>query len=518
MATWYVSSTQWTAVAVWQPSHSYSVGDICRQTAGIGTLPRGNERVFRCTVAGTSGGVGYEPTWVLTAGATTSDNTVTWTEITGQSTYGWFAPHASLWQAIQSGWASGDSTIYVGHDHDYSWAVTKTYAWPGTASAPTKVLCVNTSTGALATTAVEDLTGGGTVSLCTANQTDGQDAHVYQYGITWETGSSGSIYLSAYREQSYTVYESCTVMPKGAAYPIYVNESYGAEGQHCELRNCTLTASSQNYLFRVLGGTFRMIGGSIAGTAPTSMISHYGGYRSDSRFKGVDLSLITSSQYLVVGTNNVSAYALFENCKFGSGFDPANDAVNGAIPAPGCLVVELINCDSGDTNYRYFRQSYEGIIQHEATIVRTGGATDGTTTIARKMVSAANVKWFMPLELHELVVWNETVGSAVTVTVHCVTDGVTLTDTEAWIEVEYLGTSGSTKSTIDVSDRAADILATPADQATSTETWTTTGLSSPVYQKFSASVTPQEKGPIRVRVCLAKASTTVYVCPKVEVS
>ena len=97
-------------------------------------------------------------------------------------------------------------------------------------------------------------------------------------------------------------------------------------------------------------------------------------------------------------------------------------------------------------------------------------------------------------------------------------DSVTnLQDDEVWLETEYLGTSGFPLSLF-ANDRAADILATPADQAASTETWTTTGLTNPNRQKLVTTQTPQEKGYYRCRVGLAKASYTVYACPKLSIS
>jgi len=61
------------AKSVWTASTSFSVGDIVVPVNFVST-----NKIFRCTTAGTSGS--GEPTWVTTAGATTSDNTVTWTE------------------------------------------------------------------------------------------------------------------------------------------------------------------------------------------------------------------------------------------------------------------------------------------------------------------------------------------------------------------------------------------------------------------------------------------------------
>lgn len=77
---WYISSAAWTAASAWTATHSYTAGTLVRQSA---TPTVGNERIFACTVAGTSGG--SEPTWVVTKGAKTTDNTVTWIEVTGQA-------------------------------------------------------------------------------------------------------------------------------------------------------------------------------------------------------------------------------------------------------------------------------------------------------------------------------------------------------------------------------------------------------------------------------------------------
>jgi hypothetical protein len=226
----------------------------------------------------------------------------------------------------------------------------------------------------------------------------------------------------------------------------------------------------------------------------------------------VDLSAIDSGNNLVnvAGTN--PGIFLFENCKLGSSFTVAT----GSIAGQGGISVDLVNCDSGDTNYNYAKHVYQGVITSESTIVRTGGASDGTTAISRKMVTSADSKFYSPLVSDPIAVWIETLGST-TVTVEVVTDNVTLTDAEAWIEVEYLGTSGFPIASF-ASDRASNILSTPANQTSSSETWTTTGLTTPVKQKLAVTFTPAEKGPCQIRVHLAKASTTLFFCPKADVS
>src|ERR1043166_5161230 len=76
---WYCSSARWTAVTAWPTSTAVSAGVLRRQSA---TPTVGNERVFACIVAGTTGGT--EPTWTVTKGAKNTDNTATWQECTGQ--------------------------------------------------------------------------------------------------------------------------------------------------------------------------------------------------------------------------------------------------------------------------------------------------------------------------------------------------------------------------------------------------------------------------------------------------
>jgi len=179
----------------------------------------------------------------------------------------------------------------------------------------------------------------------------------------------------------------------------------------------------------------------------------------------------------------------------------------------------MYNCDSADTNYRLWIEDYSGSIKHETTLVKTGGASDGTTPLSWKMATGADAEYpTIILKSGEIVRWNETTGSAITVTVDILHDSVTnLKDNEIWLEVMYLGTSGVPLGAF-VDDAVADVLAAAADQAASSATWTTTGMANPNKQKLEVTFTPQEKGFIHAVVHMAKASYTVYVDPVQQVS
>lgn len=431
----------------------------------------------------------------------------------------WANAKATLAAALTAAGSGG--TVYVSGSHAESDSGTTTMTLSGgTAASPIIVLCVD-DTGdpepptVLATTASVTRTGAGvgsTVSFA---------GFGYMYGVQFDVTTGGS--ASAINWTSTTPWfwkhERCsfTISDTSSASRITAGVSgTGSDDQRTELVNCTLKFGhvSQGIVTRcpfIWSGSSSSVAGA---TVPTTLFLPPAASNCGfARITGVDLSAMGSGQNLVsVSGGNFSDFR-FENCKLGSSVSISTGSVNGQ----GGTTVRIINCDSADTNYRYHKQTYQGTITHETTIVRTDGATDGTTPISRKMVTTANSKFFSPLEADPVLIWNETTGSAITATVEIITDNVTLTDAGAWIEVEYLGTSGFPLS-LTISDRAANVLATPANQTSSSETWTTTGLSTPVKQKLSATFTPQEKGVVAIRVMLAAASTTMYFCPKPDIS
>lgn len=410
----------------------------------------------------------------------------------------WALAKATLAAALTAAGAGG--TVYVSKDHAETQASAMTLTSPGTAASPCRVLCVddagNPEPPTVLATAGSVATGaGGAYTITFAG-------YAYYYGIAFTTNPAST--SAHFVSTGFHRFEQCSFY-SGGRFRFNDNP---------EFVDCDIAfASASNSIETVRA--FTVIGGSVgaSGTVPTTMIMTLGLSSSVSNvlFRCVDLSAFGAGKSLVSVAVNQPSRVLFTDCKLGSSVS----VVTGTHPGQVGPTVTVVNCDSADTNYRYQKTAYQGSIYSETTVVRTGGATDGATPISRKMVTSANSQFFSPLESDPIAIWNETVGSSLTATVEVVTDGVTLTDAECWAEVEYLGTSGFPLSLL-ASDRAADILATPANQASSAASWTTTGLGSPVTQKLSVSFTPQEKGLFRVRVMLAKPSTTVYVCPRVD--
>jgi len=504
MANWYLGSTKHTAIAQWAANTVYGAGSIVRQLAAPAV---NSERCFRTAAGGTSHAT-TEPIWVLTKGAAQpADGTITdWVEVTGNETYGWLAAHARLFSAFA--WMAAGDTVWVSNNHAETQTTYTPLIAPGTAAAPCNILCVvdnATPPTVLATTATVTVSGN------TLNMGTG---FCYAYGITFMCHIGYAINL--YPTTPYMwIFDSCVLKISNG-----INEfggGYNSDDQLLVLKNTNIYAQGTASTIKFTAIRFFWKGGSLINAAPTTLFRPQPTYPCQIYIRGVDLSIMGS------GTNLVNIAALapnkisFQNCKLGA----AVAAVTGTSPGQGGTEVILDNCDSGDTNYRNEWYRYQGSIVTETTIKRTGGASDGTTAFCRKMVALATGALFVsPLESPAVLKWNETVGSAITATIEIMHDSVTnLQDDEVWVEIEYLGTSGFPLSLF-ASDRMADIMATPADQAAGTGVgnWTTTGLTNPNSQKLSVTFTPQEKGLLSAKVMVGKANYTLYYDPIITVT
>lgn len=498
MATWYLASNKYSAIAQWAATTVYSIGDIVRQLAAPSL---NNERAFRCTTAGTSGG--SEPSWNLNKGTTTNDNTCVWTEVTGNSAYGWnaAAPRQRLFCNGASSWAAAGDIVKRHESHAETQTTQASWTSPGTAANPLYLYTVNDADTALSTGASASVNGG-------SNNLDFA-GFAYDYGMTYiGAAASGNPVNFHSTAPNWWKLVNCEFTFSGnSSITIGVNGS-SLDDRLVEFENVTISFNSTAGGF-TLNGRVIWKGGSVTGaTLPNTLITNtttgpggfFYGY-------GLDLSALGSGKTLVAQQAGTMGDILFENCRLGASVA----FTSGTIPGQGGLTVRFVNCDSGATNYNYQGTQYAGAITSESTIVLLAATS-------RKMVSTANVDFATQLVLDDIVVFNNDTGSAKTVTVEIVNDGVTLTDAEVWAEVEYLGNASYPLASF-ADDRIADELyGTPAAQASSTSGWVTTGLSSPVKQKLEVTFTPQLAGVFKVRVFLARASTTIYVDPQVTVS
>lgn len=441
-----------------------------------------------------------------------------------RSTDGNDADNGSTWalaKALITGASAGESagdTIFVSDNHAESVA-SATITLSGSNANPVRILCVDDSAEpptALAETATMTITG-------TSFSLTGT---VYVYGMIFIFSTTSSSAMAFQTSAHGQTYEKCIFRVTGAASSTALNFGGTGSGNHqiTELKDCKFRLAGVNHSVGI-NRTVHIIGGSweSGGTTPTGVFNMGQGARGGQLLvDGFDFSNLTSGVNLVQTMTEGSSRAVFRNCKLPASW-------SGAIVASGALKmgsrVELWNSDNADTNYEMWIEDYSGSIKQETTIVKSGGASDGTTTLSWKMASSANIAYpVLTLDSPEIYSkWIDTVGSPVTATVEIVHDSQgagtsnAFTDEEIFIDLYYLGTSGIPLSLI-TSNRKSDVLATAADQDSSSETWTTTGLTTPVKQKLSVTFTPEEKGVVFAVVRLAKASKTVYINPVITLT
>lgn len=412
----------------------------------------------------------------------------------------WALAKATLGSAITA--AGTYDTIYVSDNHSQTQASTLTLS--NTVAFGPVICCDDagdpSTPSASATSAVLETTGAFGINI--------NSGASYFHGLTFKcaTGGTGANLGTGANSAANMWFDSCSfqLVNTGTTQISAGNTvNFGTRWTNCTVK---FAAAGQGISAQAL----HWDGGSVlsGGTSPTNLIT----LGNKSVIENVDLSNCSSGVNLVaLGLPRIT----FRNCRLPASW---SGQLVSSKTQRGNWRVAMYNCDSADTNYRLWIESYPGTILSETTVVRTGGASDGTTGLSWKMVTASTANMLhSPLISDEIVQWNETTGSAITVTAEVVTDNVTLTDAEAWIEVAYLGTSGVPLATT-VSDRVADVLGSAASQSSSSETWTTTGLTTPVKQKLSVTFTPAEKGFVHAVVKLAKASTTAYVCPKLTLT
>lgn len=405
--------------------------------------------------------------------------------------------------------ASGD-TIYFSSNHAESSATSLTLLYAGTLANPVKLLSVDDTTGLL-------LSGAEIVS--SGNSGIAISGYVYANGIDFRAsvGGTGVGNIVVASSAAKSVFENCLLsVGTTNTFPSIQLGSTSTVVAVIELLDTDVSLNSTTGRINIAGQvTWR--GGEYIPQSndPTVLFTLTQRAYGPSVIEGVDFSALQAGVN-ITDTVTGMCQLLLRNCKLPSGWSGVLFA--NAITSAG-LRIEMHNCDAGDTNYRLWVQDYSGSIKSETTLVRTGGATDGTTEYSFSMATTANThETHACLISPEISIWNDDVGSSKTVTVEILHDSATpLTDAEIWLEVQYLGTSGFPLSSF-ISDARANILTSAVDQTTSSETWTTTGMSNPNTQKLSVTFTPQEKGYLQAKVYLAKPSKTVYIDPKLTVA
>jgi hypothetical protein len=432
------------------------------------------------------------------------------------SPYDTWAKAASNLATATTGSAAGD-VFYVAADHSENYASTTTITFPGTATAPNYVYCVD-HTGSVPPTSADVRTGADVTTSAASSLALLGMVHVYGLDFAIGTGTSSASLSLASSASTRQSYEQCLFALIGTGTSGRINVGTG-QSCYIEWRNCTVRLNRTLHAV-VTGGGSVMIWKNDAGfpalhastVYPTALyVPATTNQPARAEWSGLDLSGMGSNTIVSAG---VAGSLILLNCTVSA------TAVIAGAQSFHALGVRLIGCHSptGGNAARNEKHTNRGTLTTETTIVRTDGASDGVTPYSWKVVTTASGdEREFPFETFEGAIWNDDVGVAKTLTVHIVTDNVSLTDTQIWLAAEYLGDANTPISTL-TNDGPATPLTAGVAQDTSTETWTTTGIATPLKQKLEVTFTPEMAGPVRWRVKIARASTTIYICPKAELA
>lgn len=405
--------------------------------------------------------------------------------------------------------AAGDN-IFVSQVHAEASASFFVLQIAGTISNPSKVISVNDA-------AEPPVASHSGKVVITSVSTFAIEGSAYIQGFDFGAGLGVSVNVQASiggSSSSSQHYKNCIfriLTTNDAAQRLDVGPAPGTTEARIKWEGVSVQFSAVGQHMRIAHCQFEWIGGAvIAGASTTTLLYIQTFDGANVLVEGVDLSALPSACVLakVLSDYDSVGTCVFRGCKLPTGW-------SGGFGVPGNMRFELYNCDDGVTNYRMLITEYAGSIYSETTVVRGSGANDGTTALSWKMVTTADAKFpAVKLRSNEILFWCDAPGVALALEVHVVTDGVTLKESECWLEASYPSTYGNAFTSDIETNTLTGIAGTSANQASSSESWTTTGLSSPIKQKLSISVTPHNRGWVIARVVLCKASTTVYVDPE----
>lgn len=487
----------------------------------------------------------------------------------------WATAWLTLAAALTGGATSAD-TIWLANDHAESTTGSVTYSFPTTAGL--RVICVGTNT-VNPPTATEGVATSATVTYSTFIVFKGQ---AYFYGVSFiSTGSSVTTSNDIGSKQT-LAFDSCLIRCGGVGITIGSNASNVSQYITLKNQKFSgANVAHQVRLVgtvRISGGSIDS--GSAALTQP--FVQSTDRTHSELVVDAFDFTngASTLTVFTTAGAGNVSA--VFRNCKLPASWTGSlTNTVAGVGQRVSMYNSDSgdTNYKVWVSDYYGTIRDESTVVRTGGAV--GGQYSGGTALSAFSWKVSTNANSFYPygaLSTDEIVRWNETTGSSLTATVEILhfaqgtgTNSGVKNDA-VWLEIQHLGTTGYPLSLF-ASDAAANVLATAVTQDTSTESWdgaataysaatnyvvgdivkpstpngalyictvdAGTTAAEPTWgttdggttadaagrtwvrsnrQKLVTTFTPQEKGFIHAVVRLAKASTTVYVDPKLTVA
>ncbi len=406
---------------------------------------------------------------------------------------------------------SAGEDLLITSDHSEAPGSSQTYAFPGTASQPNRVISIDPAdeTYEKATGIQINLATSGTFDMTITG-------FVKFYGISIEIGDD----IATIASLMHVLWDDCLIEFSRAGGVLWsIGSSSGQHGMKFKNTEINFSGGGANNAIALVGTEVEFHGGKIAwtGTQPTVLFT--GSFRlATLRMAGTDLSDITNP---LIDLSDASELKVeLHNCLI------AGSITTGTILNAGTQVLAS-GCDTtgGNKLYRLDYVDYYGSTVHDdAIFVTTDGAKDPDgNKISWKIDTTANAKEFSEPHISPPIpIWVNSTGSK-TFTIKGIWDSpVDIQTDEAWIEIEFLEASADTDSAFE-NDGDANIKISidgnSVDQDNNTETWTgTSGFTNENKIDLGKTVTVNRVGPALCRIHVAKPSITFYADPKVIVT
>lgn len=402
--------------------------------------------------------------------------------------------------------AAGDD-IWVALDHAETQASAMTITLPGTAASPNRIFCVNHA-GSVPPVAADIQTSPSGSITTTGNNAITMTGWCHVEGLIFSSGSgAASVAMSlANTAPNVMTAKNCSFRlggTTGGSISPHSSSSGKAVWENCSVQ----FASANSSVIARLGFNWINTPNPLpAGTMPSTLFS---AGACNIQVRNVDLSAL-SGKTAIANMTSATTNVTFSRCKLPSSFTKFTTMTGGL----GTSDFRYIQCANSGGALVHEKYDYAGQQVLETTIYRTGGAGDGTTAFAWKIDTTANAKPHAPYESLPIEMFNETVGSFITVTLQGIWGGGAVpTNADIWMRVEYLSASGDPLGASATNARAT-LLTTPANLSAGSGTW---GGSTTKFE-LSATFMPQQKGFLRITVFCGAASSTFYIDPLPVVS
>lgn len=390
--------------------------------------------------------------------------------------------------------AAGDD-FFVSEDHNpAALASGIAHASPGTAAAPCRIFCVDhngsvppvsadlRTTATIATSGSNSITYTGFVSYC--------------YGISFTAGDGAG--SASHTNTGTWRWYSCNFICGGTNSGSQIRPANNSTARGLWV-NCNIQVAAIATSVTILNGTFEWRGGTINGaTIPTVIIAFTNGI---ALIEGVDFTPAGAGKSLVTMAT-AAAYCRLKDCEYSSA---AAVAVTPTAPAG---IIDVVRTDSGNTGYKLERYLYQGTMLTDTSVVRTGGASDGSNKVSWKFTNTANSKFELPFEAPPARIWNDSTSA-----INAAVEGVWLQSAlpkndDVWVEWEYQGESTSSLGVFK-SGAKADPLATGANLTASSAAWDTAATARANNTAYTANqIVKSAANPGRIFYCGSSGTST----------